>query len=190
MKGVLYCDSPVLNLCFEQVKRYCDARGIVPDIALKRLNCSGWTQEDQLTFGTLIFDLLQLFGDNRAAAAVRYTGDCLLGQNVLRVTMETGTGGGENLNSAGGRNLNSTSGRYHAGGKNQSNAGGRNHAGGQNQNLSKGMKKDLAKNRKLISDLEKDIRLVLAKYDGRIERADDSGQPEYVINWKDGAGDR
>ncbi len=91
MRGFFYCDSSVMNLCFEQIKRYCDDRGIVLEFVLKRLDFSGWTQEDQLTFGTLLFNLLQLYSDSRSIMTICYNGDCILGQNILHITMETGT---------------------------------------------------------------------------------------------------
>ena len=90
MEGVFYCDSTVMNLCFEQIKRYCDDKGIEIDISLKRLSFSGWTQEDQLTFGTLVFDLLQIYGDSRSVASVSYAGDCVMRQNILRIRMNVG----------------------------------------------------------------------------------------------------
>ena len=141
MKGFFYCDSSVMNLCFEQIKRYCDDRGIVLEIVLKRLDFSGWTQEDQLTFGTLLFNLLQLYGDSRSITKIQYSGDCLLGQNILRITMENGTDGFQDQNEM-----------------------------------------------KFISNLEKDIRLVLSKYEGKVERADDEEMLGYVLNWKDESG--
>ncbi len=141
MKGFFYCDSSVMNLCFEQIKRYCDDREIVFEITLKRLDFSGWTQEDQLTFGTLIFNLIQLYGDSQSITAIRYTGDCMLGQNILRITMESGNDGVQVQNKM-----------------------------------------------KLISNLEKDIRLILSKYEGKVERADDEEMLDYVLNWKDESG--
>ncbi len=98
MKGFFYCDSSVMNLCFEQIKRYCNDREIVLEITLKRLDFSGWTQEDQLTFGTLLFNLMQLYGDSRSIMAIRFTGDCVLGQNILRITMESGNDGVQDQN--------------------------------------------------------------------------------------------
>ena len=38
MKGTVYCDSSVMSLCFEQIKRYCDSEGIALEIVLKRLD--------------------------------------------------------------------------------------------------------------------------------------------------------
>lgn len=160
IKGDFYSGSSVLNLCFEQIKRYCDDRGIVLDVLLKRLNYAGWTEEDQLMFGTLQFNLLQLLGDTRPVVAVHYAGDCLMGQNILRITMDGGNGVEAGI-AAG--------------------------VGDQNEPADqKKTKRDQKKNRKLIANLEKDIRLILSKYDGRMEREEHDGFPAYVINWRDG----
>ena len=192
MKGVFYCDSSAMNLCFEQMKRYCDDKGIALDIVLKRLNFSGWTQEDQLMFGTLLLNLLEMFGDNRSLAATHFSGDNLMGQNILRITMDVGVDNGQNW----GDGQNRGNGQNRGDGQNQD--GSENHNDGQNrgdgQNRRDSQKQDILiditkgrkpKEIKLISNLEKDIRLVLFKYDGKIERSDDGDHSGYVINWKD-----
>ena len=40
-----------------------------------------------------------------------------------------------------------------------------------------------SKDRKLLIRLEKDIRLVLSKYEGRLEREEDGDNPGYVMSW-------
>ena len=164
MKGVFYCDSTVMNLCFEQMKRYCDDKGITLDIALKRLNFSGWTQEDQLMFGTLLLNLLEMFGYSQPVAAVHFSGDNLMGQNILRISMKSGTEGGQNQCEVLGQSQDVRK---------------------DNDLLHDKTKIQILKERKLISNLEKDIQLVLSKYDGRVEHSDDGDHPGYVINWKD-----
>ena len=136
MKKEVYCDSSIMNLCFEQIKRYCGSEGITLDIVLKRLDFSAWEKDDQLMFGTLLLDLLEMFGSTRSIVAVHFSGDKLMGQNILRFTMEMGGNEGRNQ-------------------------------------------------RKLIYNLEKDIRLVLSKYRGKMERADEGDQLEYIITWED-----
>ena len=174
MKGEFFCGSSVLNLCFEQVKRYCDERGIVLDVILKRLNHAGWSQEDQLMFGMLQFNLLQVFGESRSIVAVHYAGDCLLGQNILRVTMAAGTDGGNAADIAAGTAPEIV---------------GTATAAGQNKHGLADKAKDEKKNRKLVSNLEKDIQLVLSRYEGGLEREEhDDGLPVYVINWRDRSG--
>lgn len=148
MKNEIYCDSSVMNLCLGEIKRYCDSRGIAMEIILKRLDFSKWSDEDQLMFGTLLLDLLEMISESRPVTAVRYSGDQLMGQNVLRITMETNEGdfSGQNMPS---------------------------------EKQQDGKSKD----RKLLSSMEKDIRLVLSKYEGRLEREDDGGNPGYVMSW-------
>ena len=97
MKGKDYCASSVMNLCFEQMKRYCDSEGIALEIILKRLDFSAWTEEDQLMFGTLLLDLLEMSGNTRSISAVRYSGDNLMGQNILRIRMETKADENQNM---------------------------------------------------------------------------------------------
>ena len=160
MKGVFYCDSTAVNLCFEQIKRYCDDKGIVLDIALKRVDFSGWTQEDQFTFGTLLFNLLQLYGDSQSITAIRYTGDCMLGQNILRISMTPGTDNSQNQNKIEDRT----------------------------EYREKGRTKGGTKEMRLISNMEKDIRLLISKFGGRLEHIDDGAEVSYVLNWKDEIG--
>ena len=164
LKGGFYCDSTVMNLCFEQMKRYCDDKGITLDIALKRLNFSGWSQEDQLMFGTLLLNLLEVFGDSRPVAAVHFSGDNLLGQNILRISMKGGSEDGQNQCEVLGQSRDVRK---------------------DNDLLHDKTKIQILKERKLISNLEKDIQLVLSKYDGRVEHSDDGDHPGHVINWKD-----
>ena len=205
MKGGFYCDSPIMNLCFEQMKRYCDDKGIGLDIGLKRLNFAVWTQEDQLMFGTLLLNLLELFGDNQSLAAAHFSGDNLMGQNILRITLESGAGGGRNYdgsqkhdeiqNRGDSQNLGGSQYRARSQNLNDSQehgdsqilSGGQNHGFRRKQDvLSSKTSGRIPKETKLISNLEKDLRLVLSKYEGRMERADDGGYPAYVINWRDG----
>ena len=138
MKKEVYCDSSIMNLCFEQIKRYCGSEGITLDIVLKRLDFSAWEKDDQLMFGTLLLDLLEMFGSTRSIVAVHFSGDKLMGQNIMRFTMEMKVSDADK---------------------------------GRNQ-------------RKLISTLEKDIRLVLSKYRGKMERADEGDQLGYIITWE------
>ena len=100
-------------------------------------------------FGTLLLDLLEMLGETRSISAVRYSGDNLMGQNILRIRMETEAGEDQNPETL--------------------------------RNKTKNRK---AKGRKLIFNLEKDTRLVLSKYGGRIERADEGAYPGYVMNWE------
>ena len=148
MKNEIYCDSSVMNLCLGEIKRYCDSRGIAMEIILKRLDFSKWSDEDQLMFGTLLLDLLEMISESRPVTAVRYSGDQLMGQNVLRITMETDSG----------------------------------RCPGQDT-LSEKQQDGKSKDRKLLSSMEKDIRLVLSKYEGRLEREDDGSNPGYVLSW-------
>ena len=138
MKNEIYCDSSVMNLCLGEIKRYCDSRGIAMEIILKRLDFSKWSDEDQLMFGTLLLDLLEMISESRPVTAVRYSGDQLMGQNMLRISMETDEGESRDAEQ---------------------------------------------KDRKLLRRLEKDIRLVLSKYEGRLEREDDGSNPGYVLSW-------
>ena len=138
MKNEIYCDSSVMNLCLGEIKRYCDSRGIAMEIILKRLDFSKWSDEDQLMFGTLLLDLLEMISGILPVSVVRYSGDQLMGQNVLRISMETDEGESRDAEQ---------------------------------------------KDRKLLRRLEKDIRLVLSKYEGRLEREDDGGNPGYVLSW-------
>lgn len=108
------------------------------EIILKRLDFSKWSDEDQLMFGTLLLDLLEMISESRPVTAVRYSGDQLMGQNMLRISMETDEGESRDAEQ---------------------------------------------KDRKLLRRLEKDIRLVLSKYEGRLEREDDGSNPGYVLSW-------
>jgi hypothetical protein len=148
MKNEIYCDSSVMNLCLGEIRRYCDSRGIALDIVLKRLDFSKWSDEDQLMFGTLLLDLLEMISGILPVSVVRYSGDQLMGQNVLRITMET------NERDRSGQNM-----------------------------LSEKQQDGKSKERKLLSSMEKDIRLVLSKYEGRLEREDDGSNPGYVMSW-------
>ena len=147
MQNEVYCDSSVMNLCLGEMKRYCDSKGIALDIVLKRLDFSKWTREDELMFGTLLLDLLEMISAIRPVAAFRLSGDHLMGQNVLRMTMEKN--GIERQDA-----------------------------------LSEGQQAGKSKDRKILSSLEKDIRLVLSKYEGRMEHEDDGDCPGYVMSWE------
>ncbi|MBP3899872.1 MAG: hypothetical protein J6D53_00190, partial [Blautia sp.] len=148
MRNEIYCDSSVMNLCLGEIKRYCDSRGIALDIILKRLDFSKWTDEDQLMFGTMLLDLLEMISGIWSIAAVHYSGDQLMGQNVLRIMMETTEGDFSGQNSP-----------------------------------SETQQDGKSKDRKLLMRLEKDIRLVLSKYEGRLEREEDGDNPGYMMSW-------
>ena len=111
------------------------------------LDFSKWTREDELMFGTLLLDLLEMISGIRPVAAFRLSGDHLMGQNVLRMTMEKN--GIERQDA-----------------------------------LSEGQRAGKSKDRKILSGLEKDIRLVISKYEGRMEHDDDGDCPGYVMSWE------
>lgn len=148
MKNEIYCDSSVMNLCLGEIKRYCDSRGIALDIVLKRLDFSKWNDEDQLMFGTLLLDLLEMLSEIQPVSGIRYSGDQLMGQNVLRITMETDSGRCP-----------------------------------EQDTLSEKQRDRKSKDRKLLRRTEKDIRLVLSRYEGRLEREEDGDNPGYMMSW-------
>ena len=148
MKNEIYCDSSVMNLCLGEIKRYCDSRGIAMEIILKRLDFSKWSDEDQLMFGTLLLDLLEMISGILPVTAVRYSGDQLMGQNVLRISMETDSSKCP-----------------------------------EQDTLSEKQRDRKSKDRKLLRRTEKDIRLVLSKYEGRLEREEDGDNPGDMMSW-------
>ena len=79
-----YCDSDELNVSLAQIEQYCLERGIPVKIHLKRLRFPGWSREDQLVLGMLLNQIFLILVDD-TATSLKITGDCLQGQNIMRI---------------------------------------------------------------------------------------------------------
>lgn len=79
-----YCGSDEVNTGLAQIDQYCRMHDIPVTIQLKRLRFPGWKQEDQLVFGMLLYQGILTFAEN-GVTKLRISGDCLQGQNMMRV---------------------------------------------------------------------------------------------------------
>ena len=79
-----YCDSDELNASITQMEKYCSEHRIPIAIKMRRLQLSGWSREEQLQFGTLLYNLLISF-DGEQIAGMQISGDNVQGQNILRL---------------------------------------------------------------------------------------------------------
>ena len=79
-----YCDSDELNASITQMEKYCSEHRIPIVIKMRRLQLSGWSREEQLQFGTLLYNLLISF-DEEQIAGLQISGDSVQGQNILRI---------------------------------------------------------------------------------------------------------
>lgn len=82
-----YCDSDELNMSLEQIEQYCMEHDIPDKIYLKRMRFPGWSRDDQLVFGMLLNQIFLLAVDD-TATNLKITGDCLQGQNIMRIGIE------------------------------------------------------------------------------------------------------
>ena len=95
-----YCDSDEMNTGMTQIDKYCVKNGIPVTINMRRVLFPGWTREEQLQFGTLLYNLLTSLPADRLAG-LQISGDEVQGQNILRLEAEYRTGpapaaGGDN----------------------------------------------------------------------------------------------
>ena len=79
-----YCDSDEMNTGMTQIDKYCVKNGIPVTINMRRVLFPGWTREEQLQFGTLLYNLLTSLPADRLAG-LQISGDEVLGQNILRL---------------------------------------------------------------------------------------------------------
>ena len=82
-----YCDSDELNVSLAQIEQYCLEHDIPVKIYLKRLRFPGWSRDDQLVLGMLLNQIFLILVDD-TATSFKVTGDCLQGQNIMRIGIE------------------------------------------------------------------------------------------------------
>ena len=82
-----YCNSDEFNTGISQLDKYFAAYQIPTAITLRRLQFSGWERDEQLLFGTLLYNLLTSFRADQLAG-LQISGDSLNGQNILRIEAE------------------------------------------------------------------------------------------------------
>ena len=79
-----YCDSDEMNTGMTQIDKYCVKNGIPVTINMRRVLFPGWSREEQLQFGTLLYNLLTSLPADRLAG-LQISGDEVQGQNILRL---------------------------------------------------------------------------------------------------------
>ena len=82
-----YCDSDEMNTSMAQIDKYCVKHGIPVTINMRRILFPGWTKEEQLQFGTLLYNLLTSLPTDEIAG-LQISGDELQGQNILRLEVD------------------------------------------------------------------------------------------------------
>ena len=96
-----YCDSDEMNASITQIDKYCVKHGIPITINMRRVVFPGWTREEQLQLGTLLYNLLTSLPADQIAG-LRISGDEIQGQNILRLEAEcrteSGPAAGEDVN--------------------------------------------------------------------------------------------
>ena len=86
-----YCDSDEMNTGMTQIDKYCVKNGIPITINMRRVLFPGWTREEQLQLGTLLYNLLTSLRPDQISG-LRISGDEVQGQNILRLEVEYRTG--------------------------------------------------------------------------------------------------
>ena len=82
-----YCDSDEMNTSMTQIDKYCVKHGIPITINMRRIVFPGWRREEQLQFGTLLYNLLASLPADQIAG-LKISGDEIQGQNILRLEAE------------------------------------------------------------------------------------------------------
>ena len=83
----VYCDADEINSSLAQIDQYCQEYDIPVKIYLKRLRFPGWSRDDQLVLGMLLNQIFLILVDD-TATSFKITGDCLQGQNIMRIGIE------------------------------------------------------------------------------------------------------
>ena len=79
-----YCDSDEMNAGMSQIDKYCVKNGIPITINMRRVLFPGWTRDEQLQFGTLLYNLVTSLPADQIAG-LQISGDDVQGQNILRL---------------------------------------------------------------------------------------------------------